>query len=281
MPDESGLGGLIGSIGSGTNPLFEVLAGADGFDEVLSQAGIRVTVAGPVKQDAGTAGVLSSTWPPHRLRAVGRDRTDPRHPHRCAAPDRADRAGRPWGRGPHRLRPRPPPDQPRGGPRVRVAVGHARLHLRRADVHAAGRRRDGRLRRRRPTCRSPPRRTSSVGSHLTGRTARTTAPAAALPEVPLGGRDRRAGGPRAPRPTLPRRAPRALLHGRARRRRHRQLSPGGTTMTTADARPTGPRPACPSRNGRPASPRAPTSSRRAGAPWSPTPTSCCGCRPSS
>jgi hypothetical protein len=59
-PDPSGVGGLIGSIGSASNPLAEVLAGADGLNEVLSEAGIRVTVARPVEQTAGTEGQRSS-----------------------------------------------------------------------------------------------------------------------------------------------------------------------------------------------------------------------------
>jgi len=59
-PDDSGLGGLIGSIGSATDPLAEVLAGPDGFNEVLSDAGIRVTAARPAQQEAGTEGQRSS-----------------------------------------------------------------------------------------------------------------------------------------------------------------------------------------------------------------------------
>jgi hypothetical protein len=59
-PDESGAGGLIGAIGSATNPLAGVLAGADGFNEVLSSAGIRVAVARPSEEQAPTEGQLSS-----------------------------------------------------------------------------------------------------------------------------------------------------------------------------------------------------------------------------
>ncbi|MFL6206663.1 MAG: choice-of-anchor P family protein [Acidimicrobiales bacterium] len=60
QPSTSGPGPLIGAIGSATDPLAEVLAGADGFDEVLRSAGIRVTAARPVEQDAGTEGQLDS-----------------------------------------------------------------------------------------------------------------------------------------------------------------------------------------------------------------------------
>jgi hypothetical protein len=61
-PDKpsDGAGALIGAIGSASNPLAGVLAGADGFNEVLSSAGIRVTAARPAPEEAGTEGELSS-----------------------------------------------------------------------------------------------------------------------------------------------------------------------------------------------------------------------------
>jgi hypothetical protein len=57
-PEGGGLGDVLGGLGG---PLAELLTGADGLNEVLTQAGIRVTVARPVEEAAGTEGQLSST----------------------------------------------------------------------------------------------------------------------------------------------------------------------------------------------------------------------------
>jgi hypothetical protein len=54
----NGLGDALGGLGG---PLAELLTGADGLNEILKQAGIRITVARPVEQAAGTEGQLAST----------------------------------------------------------------------------------------------------------------------------------------------------------------------------------------------------------------------------
>jgi hypothetical protein len=59
-PEGSDPGGLIGAIAGATDPLAELLAGTDGLNELLAQAGIRITLVRPAQQEADASGQLAS-----------------------------------------------------------------------------------------------------------------------------------------------------------------------------------------------------------------------------
>ena len=223
----------------------------------------------PAEQEAGTAGQRSSAGLRIDFELSSDTVPDPRHARRRRCRPSTAAPGAPgvedllaFARARHLTR----LELGRG---TVVARRHARRSAYEPPPFAAGRRRPPTGSRPSATCRPRPRRRPRRGAGPSSRADRDDARRRRCPTCPSAPGIGALAAARAARPTLPRRPPRPLLHRRARRRRRRQLSPGGTTMTDhrADAASTG---GLPPTSARPASPRAPTSSPRAGARCSPT-----------
>jgi hypothetical protein len=59
-PGGSDPGGIVGALGGAVNPVAQLLSGTDDLNEALAQVGLRVTLAGPSKQEGDAAGQLTA-----------------------------------------------------------------------------------------------------------------------------------------------------------------------------------------------------------------------------